>query len=103
MIKAMKRKPKHPMQPVYLADDGCYRFKPNKIIQYLFERGGLDLNLLATMQFSEEDRTQIAMLLGYSVSGAGDLDYFDWTILERADKEADRQSVARGPNKRVRP
>ena len=82
-----KAQPKHPMQPVYLDKSGVARFKPNKIIEYLFERGTLDLNLLAFMKFEAEDRMQIAQLLGYSVSGFGDLGYADPKIVEQAGKE----------------
>ena len=89
-VGGLQLKMKHPMQPIYLAKDGCYRFKPNKVIQYLFERGHLDLNLLAFMQFNAEDRTQIAQLLGYSVSGIGDLDYVDRGFVEKADQEVER-------------
>lgn len=85
------RRLKHPMQPVYMDDNGTYRFKPNKIIAYLQERGVIDLNAIAVMfRYSPEDRTQLAQLIGYSVSGAADLDYFDERVWERADKLADR-------------
>lgn len=88
---------KHPMQPVYMDDAGTYRFKSNKIIQYLFDKGKIDLNLLSLMQFDAADRTQIAMLLGYSISGAGDLSYFDENIWKKADKRADQLASKRTP------
>lgn len=67
--------PEHPKQPTYLDDHGVFRFRPNKIIDWLFEEGLLDLNRISAMPFPEEDRRQLAQLLGYSVSGYYDLSY----------------------------
>ena len=83
---------KHPMQPIQYVD-GVIRFKDNAIVRYLQDysaRRGCDLNDLALMPFSDEDRTQFAQLIGYSVSGAGDLDYFDRKVLARADAKAEK-------------
>ena len=66
---------KHPMQPVEIDDHGVARFKVNKIVRLLLDAGPLDLNKLACMNFSDEDRAQLAQLIGYSVSGYGDLSY----------------------------
>ena len=81
---------KHPMQPIEFTKDGVIRFKQNRIIQWLFESGKLDLNQIAIMPFSDEDRIQLAQLLGYSVDGFGDLSYVDRKTIERADFIADR-------------
>jgi len=90
------RRLKHPMQPIYMDDLGTYRFKPNKIIKYLQERGVIDLNAIALMFRNDpEDQTQLAQLIGYSVAGAGDLNYFDDKVWERADKVADRLATKR--------
>lgn len=71
--------PKHPVQPVYTDEHGTYRFKGNAIVRALVEAAEigskLDLNMIATMDFSREDRVQFAQLIGYSVSGFGDLSY----------------------------
>lgn len=71
--------PKHPVQPMYLAEDGRYRFKANEIVVALMEAAKegrkLDLNMIATMNFSREDRVQFAQLIGYSQSGFADLSY----------------------------
>jgi hypothetical protein len=45
------------------------------------------MNHLAMQNFSEQDREQFAQLIGYSVSGFGDLSYAS----EEAVAEADRQ------------
>lgn len=82
--------PAHPMQPLILDDGGVVRFKENAIITHLFETGALDLNEIATMPFSAEDRMQVAQLLGYSVSGFGDLSYADHEVVALADADAMR-------------
>lgn len=40
--------------------------------------------------FSQEDYTQLMQLIGYSVSGAGDLSSFDKKTIARADAESER-------------
>ncbi len=64
--------PKHPIQPLEMVDK-VLRFKANKIVQALCDHGaktGLSLNDLARMDFSKEDWSQFAQLIGYSHSGA---------------------------------
>lgn len=68
---------KHPIQPLYKDEHGVIRFKPNKIVQWLLDAGPHDLNDIARMNFDNDDRIQFAQLIGYSLSGAGDLSYFD--------------------------
>lgn len=82
--------PPHPMQPVVRMDDGVHRFKPNAIVQHLLDKGTVDLNAIARLPFSREDRTQFAQLIGYSVSGAGDLSYFDDAVRDRALDDSER-------------
>jgi len=74
-----------PMQPI-VRIDGVARFKENQIVRWLLDRGDENMNTIACMNFSDEDRTQFAQLIGYSVSGAGDLDYFDRDVLAKADE-----------------
>jgi hypothetical protein len=66
---------KHPIQPLELDDRGTLRFKENKIVRYLLDNGGIDLNKLACLDFNGEDREQFAQLIGYSLSGFGELGY----------------------------
>lgn len=66
----------HPIQPLVKDDRGVLRFKPNKIVQYLLDHGGIDMNELAVLDFEREDREQFAQLIGYSHGGAGELGYF---------------------------
>ena len=68
---------KHPIQPLEPDQHGNMRFKENAIVRYLLERGQFDMNHLAVQPFSKEDRVQFAQLIGYSLSGFGELSYVD--------------------------
>lgn len=65
---------KQPIQPIVVVND-VFRFRENAIVRFLLEMGGFDLNDLAKMDFSQEDREQFAMLIGYSLRGFGELSY----------------------------
>lgn len=79
---------KHPIQPC--ADDGrgVLRFKANAIVQHLLDNGGIDMNAIARLSVSREDREQFAQLIGYSLSGAGELGYVSDEVLESAREQA---------------
>lgn len=66
--------PPHPMQPLRI-ENGTVRFKRNKIVEFLLDNGGFDMNALAALNFTREDRAQFAQLIGYSVGGYCDLSY----------------------------
>lgn len=66
-----------PIQPLSKDEHGTLRFKKNKIVEFLLEHGGFDMNSIASMDFSNEDRQQFAQLIGYSLSGYGELSYVD--------------------------
>lgn len=66
---------KHPTQPLKKDKHGVLRFKENAIVNYLLDNGGIDMNKLAVLPFSQEDREQFAQLIGYSLSGYGELSY----------------------------
>lgn len=66
------REIKRPFQPIH---EG--RFLKNEIVVYLLENGGIDMNQLARLDFSKEDRVQFAQLIGYSVGGFQSLSYVD--------------------------
>lgn len=73
-----KNKAYHPLQPLVRDTNGIVRFKENEIVRALLDSqgrnsGGLDMNQLAMMNFSREDREQFAQLIGYSLSGFGEL------------------------------
>jgi hypothetical protein len=87
-----KRKSKHPMQPVEKNSDGVIRFKPNKIAQFLLgwsSDHGMSLNDLARLPFDDEEREHFAQLIGYSVSGFGELSYVSKQAIAEADAKAD--------------
>lgn len=81
---------KHPMQPVEYDDDGVIRFKENKIVRYMLDKGVVTMNDLAIIPFSKEDREHFAQLIGYSVSGFGDLSYASSELVAKADEAADK-------------
>ena len=84
-----KKVPPHPMQPL-VWDGDVVRFRRNKIVEYLFNTGRLNLNDIACMPFDAEDRQQIAQLLGYSVSGYGELNYVTDDSYAEARAAADK-------------
>lgn len=92
-IEAMSNKnnPKHPMQPIVISG-GTARFKPNKIVRYLLDNGGFDLNKLAATGdlFSKDDWSQFAQLIGYSVGGYESLSYSRKKIVKQAWAEVDK-------------
>lgn len=75
----------HPIQPLEEIG-GRLRFKQNAIVRHLLDNGGIDMNVLACMDFSREDREQFAQLIGYSLSGASELSYFSDEVLVAAEE-----------------
>jgi len=78
----MKRFPLQPIEE--------HRFVANKVVRYLLDNGGIDMNDLAVQDFPQTDREQFAQLIGYSISGAGDLDYFSDESIEAAMMVAEK-------------
>lgn len=64
-----------PPQPIITDTNGTARFQHNAIVRYLLDAGPFDMNHLAGLPFSDQDRSQFAQLIGYSVDGYGDLPY----------------------------
>ena len=77
----------HPMQPIYLDKNGVARFKKNAIVRYMLDKNIINLNDIAL--FSKEDRMQFAQLIGYSVSGYGDLSYASKKSIAEADLQVE--------------
>ena len=89
-----------PMQPVVIAGDGVARFKQNPIVRHLLDFAsplGCGLNDLGRMDFNDEDRMQLAQLIGYSVSGYGDLSYASKESVGRADALAEALGAESSP------
>ena len=82
---------KMPMQPLVWDDHGVIRFRKNKIVEYLLDAGPFDLNHLALLPgITKQEHMQFAQLIGYSVSGFGDLSYAKNKMVRKADKLADK-------------
>lgn len=77
-----------PMQPLVLDLDGVLRFKANVIVRFLLDAGSFDMDKLALMNFKDEDREQFAQLIGYSLSGFGELSYVSDGAYKRAERAA---------------
>lgn len=86
----MGKERKHPMQRIELDDHGVIRFRMNKIIRDAVDSGAIDLNKIAVMDYSAADRMQLAQLIGYSVSGYGDLSYSSQKSVRIADGVAEK-------------
>ena len=74
----------HPIQPLY-NDNGVTRFKANAIVRYLLDAGPFDMNHLAMLPFSDDDREQFAQLIGYSLSGFSELSYVSDETFNQAE------------------
>lgn len=81
---------RNPIQPLVVDDRGVERFKANAMVRHLLDNGGITLNHLAMVDFSDDDRRQFAQLIGYSWSGAADLSYMDAVTLDSAREMKDR-------------
>lgn len=65
---------KHPIQPLALDARGVLRFKTNAIVRHLIDtHPTVDMNTLARMDFTDDDRQQFAQLIGYSLNGYSEL------------------------------
>jgi hypothetical protein len=82
--------PKNPMQPIVIDSKNVVRFKQNEIVRAAYEVSkahAFGLNEVAMRNFTQDDQKQFAQLLGYSVSGYGDLPYVDKVSVECADQQ----------------
>lgn len=64
-----------PLQPI--TPEANPSFEANRIVLFLLDSGPYDMNRLAMMEFSDEDRQQFAQLIGYSLHGYEELSYVD--------------------------
>jgi len=81
----MSEKPAFPQQPL-VWDDTVIRFRENRIVRFLLDAGPFDLNQLAHMPFDDDEREQLAQLLGYSVGGFMELDFVSDSAAETANE-----------------
>ncbi|MBB5462920.1 hypothetical protein HDG33_006594 [Paraburkholderia sp. Cpub6] len=83
-----------PMQPLIVDGHGAVRFKQNDIVRHLLDNGGIDLNTIAALDFTDVDRQQFAQLIGYSVSGYGELSFVSDASYDRAAAGVDAAIAA---------
>lgn len=82
-----------PLQPLYTDSYGVVRFRANRVVTYLLEKGGLDVNMLArVLPDSPDDWEQFAQLIGYSLSGFGELPYVRDETYETAARMAEQHT-----------
>ena len=93
---------KHPIQPLVKDEQGVVRFQGNAIVRYLLDNGGIDMNKLACLPFSGEDREQFAQLIGYSHSGASELGYMTDDVLDAAWAAHENSTTPEGELAKVR-
>ena len=80
------------MQPIVTDEHGTYRFKQNSIVKFLLDAGPFDMNQIGRLPgITWAERSQFAQLIGYSVSGYGDLSYHDWRHVKEADAIVDEK------------
>jgi hypothetical protein len=81
------------MQPIILDESGIPRFKVNAIVRYLLDFGTTNMNKLACMPFSVEDRVQFAQLIGYSVSGFSELSYVPDNVVHESEMIVEKMVI----------
>jgi len=81
----------HPVQPLIKEANGTVRFKKNAIVRFLLDAVPFDMNQLAIMEFSDEDREQFAQLIGYSLGGFSELSYVSDATYDRAAAQLDAE------------
>jgi len=86
-----------PIQPIVEQ-----RFVPNRIVQTLLERGPFDMNNIACLDFTDQERIQFAQLIGYSLGGFSELSYVDEETYEAAENMAKGMSELKARNKYLR-
>lgn len=84
----------HPMQPLVVDSKGTVRFKKNQIVTDLLNRITTATENHITKkviegEYSRDDYNQLMQLVGYSVSGYGDLDLIDPNVAARASEIAE--------------
>lgn len=89
------RIPPHPMQPLVWDDNNVIRFRRNKIVRYLLDAGPFNLTDLADIEPGKEDWCQLMQLIGYSVSGFGEIDCASEDVVAIVDELAEGMAMNR--------
>ncbi|PTA95712.1 hypothetical protein C9415_10150 [Kluyvera sp. Nf5] len=80
-----------PMQPLEFDAMGTLRFKENAIVRKMLDYSrehGYGLNEMALEDFTPDDRMQLMQLIGYSLSGYGELSFVSDESYNRAEAAA---------------
>ena len=80
---------KHPMQPIHRDSAGVVRFVENRIVRHVLAESHLTLDDLFSLGYDPEDYEQVIQLVGFSVSGFGDMPHVNPNSVAIADKIAD--------------
>lgn len=75
----------HPLQDIFLDTDGIVKFRENRIIASMFNSGKIDWRKIDRSEFSDEDKRQLAMLMGLSVDDFACLPYIDEDTKEQVN------------------
>ncbi len=92
-----------PLQPLAFDDQGVIRFEANPLVRFLLDEASAgrhcDLNRLAWFAQSQavpaRHQEQLAMLIGYSLSGFSELSYVRDVTYEKAEAMAKRLTPRR--------
>ncbi len=76
-----------PMQPLVRDSSSVVRFQQNHIVRFLLDTFTGGMNALLAHHFGDEDRQQLAQLIGYSVDGYNDLSYVSYRAALRSDAQ----------------
>ena len=69
--------------------NGVIRFKRNAVVRWLFEQGHFNLNRIPVDELPLEDVEEFWQMLGYSVSGYGELSFIRPETVAEADGAAE--------------
>jgi hypothetical protein len=93
-----------PMQPIEYDEHGVIRFRANAIVRRIIDENLVNLNNIAMWRnIPVEDREQFWQMLGYSVSGYGDMmkqNDYGWVrpkTVRKADRKASKLYKERHP------
>jgi len=82
----MSEEVKMPVQPVEIVGK-TIKFRKNKIVRWLLDEGPFDMDVISMIPgVTDDEKTQFAQLIGYSVYGAAMLPYFDKKALAKTLK-----------------
>lgn len=85
---------KHPIQKIYTSDTKVVRFQPNEIVRHILDKQDINLNDISSLDFNNEDRSQFAQLIGYSVSGWSELPYVSADECKIVDQKQQALSIS---------